>query len=141
MRMNSGDEAIEGIYVKGSFPELVISPKSDFWMLDDEEKIRVLNIFLNSMLSKTLEQQISEYENEQRRGAKHWTGRRKKIFVRDGSVCRYCGKDCVDNETIDHVIPRSQGGTDAEGNLVIACWSCNSHKHARTPQEAGMELR
>ena len=30
--------------------------------------------------------------------------------------------------TIDHVIPKSKGGTDAPDNLVVACHSCNLYK-------------
>jgi hypothetical protein len=33
--------------------------------------------------------------------------------------------------SVDHVIPRSKGGTDAPQNLVLACRSCNSSKGNR----------
>lgn len=32
-------------------------------------------------------------------------------------------------------------GKETEDNLVLACWSCNNWKRARTLEEAGMELR
>jgi len=51
--------------------------------------------------------------------------------------CAYCGAPA---EHIDHVIPRSQGGTDDPRNLVPACAKCNLTKGARTPEEAGMEF-
>lgn len=43
--------------------------------------------------------------------------------------------------TIDHVIPRSQGGTSTWDNCVLACIGCNKRKADRTPHQAGMRLR
>ncbi|MBX9792238.1 MAG: HNH endonuclease [Pirellulales bacterium] len=43
--------------------------------------------------------------------------------------------------TIDHVVPRSQGGVSAWDNCVLACIDCNKRKADRTPREAGMKLR
>ncbi len=63
---------------------------------------------------------------------------RSNIFKRDGERCVYCGT--TKNLTLDHVIPRSKGGTDSWENLVTACHSCNSKKGNRTPEEAGMTL-
>lgn len=73
--------------------------------------------------------------------AKKWwsTSAYRRVYERDGSTCRYCGAG--DSLSIDHVIPRSRGGKDDPGNLVVACWPCNSRKGARTPEEAGMVLR
>ncbi len=42
--------------------------------------------------------------------------------------------------TIDHVIPRSQGGTSTWENCVLACIGCNKRKADRTPHQAGMRL-
>ncbi len=42
--------------------------------------------------------------------------------------------------TIDHVIPRSHGGSSTWENCVLACIGCNSRKADRTPQQAGMRL-
>jgi len=40
--------------------------------------------------------------------------------------CAYCGSG--DNLTIDHVIPRSKGGTDFTKNVVCCCHDCNQSK-------------
>ena len=37
--------------------------------------------------------------------------------------------------TIDHIMPRSRGGTDALENLQLLCQSCNSSKGPRTQEE------
>ncbi len=36
--------------------------------------------------------------------------------------------------TVEHVRPRSQGGTDAPSNLAMACAYCNSTRHERAPE-------
>ena len=44
--------------------------------------------------------------------------------------CAYCGSG--KNLTIDHVVPRSKGGTDFTKNVVCCCHDCNqskSHTH------------
>jgi HNH endonuclease len=48
------------------------------------------------------------------------------IVDRDGHGCFYCGT--TGRMTIDHVVPRHRGGSDAIGNLVFACPSCNFSK-------------
>ncbi len=40
--------------------------------------------------------------------------------------CQNCGR--VDNLTLDHIIPISQGGTDNHKNLQCLCWRCNRKK-------------
>lgn len=67
------------------------------------------------------------------------TGRRRKVFERDGYRCRYCGIELTD-PTIDHVMPVSRGGTDGMANLVTCCYSCNNAKADMTPEESGMTL-
>lgn len=47
--------------------------------------------------------------------------------------CHYCGAYWASE--IEHVRPRTQGGADALGNLVAACWRCNAEKSGRTPAE------
>lgn len=64
---------------------------------------------------------------------------RKNLLRRDNNTCQYCGKKST-NLTIDHVVPRSRGGTDCWENLVAACVRCNNVKGNRTPEEAKMGL-
>jgi len=66
---------------------------------------------------------------------------RRNIFARDRSCCMYCGKRCPSSElSLDHVVPRTQGGRSTWENLVCACVTCNWRKGGRTPEEAGMHL-
>lgn len=65
---------------------------------------------------------------------------RKNIIIRDNHTCAYCGSS-RGNMTVDHVIPKNQGGTDTWENLVCACERCNNLKGDRTPSKAGLRLR
>ena len=66
---------------------------------------------------------------------------RRNIFKRDRMMCQYCGrKPKGDDLTIDHVIPRAQGGTSTWENCVLACIRCNHSKADRTPARAGLQL-
>lgn len=67
---------------------------------------------------------------------------RTNILARDNFQCQYCGKELSTKEaTLDHVIPRSQGGKTEWENIVCACAHCNRKKGGRTPPEARMTLR
>ena len=57
---------------------------------------------------------------------------RKKIKEAWDHKCAYCGSD--KELTIDHITPRSKGGTDVTKNVVCACHDCNQDK-AHTPME------
>lgn len=63
---------------------------------------------------------------------------RKTVFLRDESRCQYCGRSA---ENIDHVVPKSQGGTHTWENVVASCRRCNSKKGGRTPTQAGLMLK
>lgn len=65
---------------------------------------------------------------------------RKNILRRDGHQCQYCGRTDL-TLTVDHIIPKSKGGTDCWENLVAACVVCNNKKGDRTPHEAKMKLQ
>ena len=66
---------------------------------------------------------------------------RKNIITRDGCTCQYCGSEHPPSElTIDHIVPRVQGGTDLWTNMVTSCRGCNMKKGGRTPRQAGMRL-
>jgi len=64
---------------------------------------------------------------------------RRNVFQRDGHVCQYCGAG-PDSLSIDHVMPRSRGGSDSWDNVTTACLPCNVRKGNRTPEEAAMPL-
>ncbi|HZZ84598.1 MAG TPA: HNH endonuclease [Anaeromyxobacteraceae bacterium] len=66
---------------------------------------------------------------------------RFNIYARDDNTCQYCGRrfSRVDLN-LDHVVPRSRGGTTSWDNVVCSCVPCNLRKGGRTPEEAHMHL-
>jgi len=67
---------------------------------------------------------------------------RRNLFRRDHYTCQYCGIQPGSSElTIDHVVPRAQGGESRWDNCVLACVACNLRKADRTPQQALMRLK
>ena len=60
---------------------------------------------------------------------------RLAIYLRDGFTCVYCQRDMYEanpfDVTLDHLQPRSKGGTHETTNLVTACRSCNSSRQAK----------
>jgi 5-methylcytosine-specific restriction endonuclease McrA len=63
---------------------------------------------------------------------------RRAVFARDNWTCQYCGSRT--NLTVDHVIPRSKGGSSTWENIVASCAPCNRRKGSELPRQAGMEL-
>lgn len=70
-----------------------------------------------------------------------WISKHKRlaIYLRDGFLCCYCGSDLHDAKpsdiNLDHIKPRSKGGSNSETNLITACKSCNSQRQAKSVKE------
>jgi 5-methylcytosine-specific restriction endonuclease McrA len=64
---------------------------------------------------------------------------RRAIQARDGHRCQVqgCGRP---GQTVDHVIPRSRGGTHEWTNVALMCIRHNSHKGDRLLDELGWAL-
>src|ERR1019366_8049873 len=66
---------------------------------------------------------------------------RKNILLRDRNPCQSWGETFAPADlTLDHVIPRSRGGSSTWENLVACCHPCNRRKGNQFPVEASMKL-
>jgi 5-methylcytosine-specific restriction endonuclease McrA len=66
---------------------------------------------------------------------------RDMLFVRDEGACQFCGIELNrKSATVDHIVPRTQGGKTTWLNVALACGPCNHRKAGRTPAEANMPL-
>lgn len=65
----------------------------------------------------------------------------RNIAIRDNKQCQYCNTVLTyDEQTIDHIKPRSRGGVNSWENLVLCCKPCNRKKADFLLDEIGMEL-
>jgi|SoiMethySBSTD1v2_1073268.scaffolds.fasta_scaffold50154_4 hypothetical protein len=64
--------------------------------------------------------------------------KRAAIYHRDNWTCVYCGRAVTDVAdvpvvlTLDHLIPKSHGGSNEPSNLVSACRACNCSRGNRS---------
>ena len=61
--------------------------------------------------------------------------KRLAIYLRDRFTCLVCCRDLHDADpadvTLDHVVPRSDGGSNDETNLYVSCRHCNCSRGNR----------
>ena len=62
------------------------------------------------------------------------TNLKKFIFSKTNGRCSYCGAKATE---IDHIVPKSKGGSNSPSNLTPACRSCNQMKSNKTLKEFG----
>ena len=74
---------------------------------------------------------------------------RRAIYERDRWTCQICGRALAPtasqndpaSPTIDHIIPRSAGGSSEPDNLQATCRPCNSGKRDYTGRAAAPDTR
>ena len=77
----------------------------------------------------------------------HWirTRKRHRIYARDGYACVWCARDLHDatgyERTLDHVIPREDGGSNHAKNLLTCCGTCNAARGRRSVLQYAIALR
>jgi 5-methylcytosine-specific restriction endonuclease McrA len=103
------------------------SPEEDDWVRTATTQIQVPRVI-----------RLLDYEKIPKHTVKF---NRRNIFARDNNQCQYCGKRFPTSElSLDHIVPRSQGGLASWENIVCACIDCNVRKGGRTPKQAHMSL-
>ena len=66
-----------------------------------------------------------------------WENVKMYVRARDKYTCLYCGEIMPDRLEVDHIVPRSRGGSNTPSNLVAACHDCNQEKGNQTAEEFG----
>ena len=61
---------------------------------------------------------------------------REYLLEKWGRRCAYCGKEHTPFE-VEHIVPKSRGGSNRVSNLCIACHDCNQKKGSLTAAEFG----
>jgi 5-methylcytosine-specific restriction protein A len=56
-----------------------------------------------------------------------WYRIRPVVLARDRHICQFCGQYAT---TVDHITPRSAGGTDELDNLRALCTPCHAKRSA-----------
>ena len=64
---------------------------------------------------------------------------REYLLEKWGRKCRYCGAKNVPLE-IEHIVPKSRGGSNRASNLCLACHPCNQRKGNQTAADFGFPL-
>jgi 5-methylcytosine-specific restriction endonuclease McrA len=93
----------------------------------------------------SLAQARGEAPKRRRRAREMWSSEKrrlkKKLLERDGPFCAADGCfemfGSADDATIDHVKPRSKGGTNDLENLQLMCGGCNHEKGDEYDREQG----
>jgi len=73
---------------------------------------------------------------EGRRGFEGYKGeylKNRAVVLKDEPVCRICG--IRPSTTVDHIIPKSKGGSDQRENLRGVCKSCHDKRSQRQAAE------
>ena len=91
---------------------------------------------LSKFALETAKFDMQKLENSDIQGVDYQRGRMfgqadKKAYLleREQGCCIYCGIHASKAKMeIEHVIPRSRGGTDSLNNLVLSCHACNQAK-------------
>jgi hypothetical protein len=64
------------------------------------------------------------------------TPQQKRVVAeRARGCCEYCrsqARFALQPFSVEHIIPRSQGGQTTLDNLALACQGCNNHKYTKT---------
>ncbi|MBV8610052.1 MAG: HNH endonuclease, partial [Singulisphaera sp.] len=88
---------------------------------------------------------LQKLENPEISGAAYQRGTlagyelREYLLEKWGRTCAYCSKADVPLQ-VEHIQPRSKGGTDRVSNLTLACAPCNRRK-GNTPVEEFLKSR
>lgn len=62
--------------------------------------------------------------------------RKIKLLIKEEFKCHYCKTEInIETVSIDHKVPRSNGGSNDLGNLLASCYECNNKKGSESYED------
>ncbi len=120
---------------------LVFRQRAEFVEFHEEEPLRSTNNSVSTNWGLPAVVRLIDFNFPPKGNNMYQHLNKHNLLMREGGKCMYCQTDLsTRNMTMDHVVPKSQGGKKTWTNLVCSCKKCNGTKNNRTPAEAGMEL-
>lgn len=120
-------------YEPADFLPLSVIPWQEAIKLWFLEKVKVLHVYENRWINSPkiamqMPAVVITHQGFHFRKGKVRYGR-NLLFLRDLYQCAYCGEQHPIRElTVDHVVPKCQGGKTTWANTVTSCKSCNAQK-------------
>ena len=132
------------LLLNSTYEVLSFIPERKVFKLLFKDKVEVVSAWdekIQWVDNKIGHPSILRLKNHVRRNYFNNSFSRKALVKRDKSTCQFCGKKLAASQiTVDHVVPRAQGGITSFTNCVVSCQVCNNKKADRTPEEAGFTL-
>ena len=95
---------------------------------------------INNIIIEVAEFDIQKIKNPDISGKEYQQGTlsgyniRNYLLEKHGRKCFYCGKAVSDFE-VEHMLPKSKGGSNRIDNLTLSCHDCNQKKGTLTAEE------
>jgi len=108
------------------------------------EKIKGL-LPLSTVVMEVANFDTQKMQNPEIKGIEYQQGELSGYEVREyllekwGRKCVYCGKGNIPLE-IEHIIPKTRGGSNRVSNLTLSCRECNLRKGNKTATEFGYPM-
>jgi len=102
------------------------------------KRVSIINIVVETVKfdMHSMQHGCKLYGTEYQQGTLQGYNIREYLLEKFKRACVYCGETGIPLE-VEHVIPKSRGGTNNISNLTLACHDCNINKGSRTASEFG----
>lgn len=110
--------------------------------LNKANTVEEYDAFITSPSTKIKIPAVIAFKNNKKTYFKHSIRfSRKNVWVRDEGICQYCNKNVsFKTFTIDHIIPKKNGGKTIWENVVTCCYNCNQKKGEKSLKEVNFKL-
>ena len=132
------------LLLNASYEVLNFIPARKVYKLLIKDKVEVISSWdeeINWISGKIKHPSILRLKSHVKRNYFNSNFSRKALVKRDRNTCQYCATKLTASQiTIDHVLPRAQGGITSFTNCVVSCQTCNNKKADKTPEQSNMTL-